>query len=369
MSHAHPSPLLDAMRARGGVTGDYHGQMLVRHFGDPHSEYVAATVTVAAFDRSHRARLAVTGRSPRQMLNGILTGRIPAPPAAAGDGVLGGAATYHAVLTPKGRMITDLWCLCRAESETAADFLLDVPVAGREGLLDHLRKFLPPRLAKVEDESHTTASISVVGPAAARHVSRLALGLRVESHEMSALPEGAWRMVGSGAAGDGGPGRTDGVYVVRTAEVWPEAYTVYGPAGVVEALWEALLHGGAHPAGLGVWTTLRVEAGRPAYGTDMDEATIPVEAGIHERAIDYAKGCYTGQEVIVRIRDRGHVNRELRQLMLGDVPAPKPGAELFVEGSEKPVGRVTSAVESPRFAQTVALGYLKRGVEGVVRVR
>ncbi|MHB1191528.1 MAG: CAF17-like 4Fe-4S cluster assembly/insertion protein YgfZ [Longimicrobiales bacterium] len=368
MSHPHPSPLLDAMKTQGGVTGDYHGLELVRHFGDPHREYVAATETVAVFDRSHRARLAVTGRSPRQMLNGILTGTIPAPPAAAGEGILGGAATYHAVLTPKGRMITDLWCLCRAEQETAGDYLLDVPVAGRDGLLDHLRKFLPPRLAKVEDESHATASISVVGPAAARHVSRLALGLRVESHELSSLAEGAWRMVERWADADGAAA-SDGIHVMRTAEVWPEAYTVYGPAGAVEALWEALLHSGAHPAGLGVWTTLRVEAGRPAYGTDMDEDTIPVEAGIHERAIDYAKGCYTGQEVIVRIRDRGHVNRELRQLMLGDVPAPKPGAELCVEGSDKPVGRVTSAVESPRFAQTVALGYVKRGVEGVVGVR
>ncbi len=369
MSHPHPSPLLDAMKARGGVTGDYHGQTLVRHFGDPRAEYAAATEAAAVFDRSHRARLAVTGRSSRQMLNGILTGTIPAPPAAASEGILGGAATYHAVLTPKGRMITDLWCVCRAESETAGDFLLDVPVAGRDGLLEHLRKFLPPRLAKVEDESHATASISVVGPAAAGHVSRLALGLRVEAHEMSALEEGAWRMVGKSADAGAASAGSDGVYVMRTAEVWPEAYTVYGPAGAVEALWQAMVHGGAHPAGLGVWTTLRVEAGRPAYGTDMDEDTIPVEAGLHERAIDYAKGCYTGQEVIVRIRDRGHVNRELRQLMLGDVPAPKPGTELFVEGSEKPVGHVTSAVESPRFAQRVALGYVPRGVAGAVGVR
>lgn len=369
MSYPHPVLLLNAMKARGGVTGDYHGQELVRHFGDPHSEYVAAIETVAVFDRSHRARLAVTGRSPRQMLNGILTGTIPAAPAAAAEGLLSGIATYHAVLTPKGRMITDLWCFCRTESETAGDFLLDVPVAGRAGLLDHLRKSLPPRLAKVADESHATASISVVGPAAARHVSRLALGLRVESHELSTLPEGGWRMVGTWAEADGGTASDDGVLVMRTAEVWPEAYTVYGPAGAVEALWKALLHGGARPAGLSAWTTLRVEAARPAYGTDMDADTIPVEAGIHERAIDYAKGCYTGQEVIVRIRDRGHVNRELRQLMLGDVPAPKPGAELFVEGSDKPVGRVTSAVESPRFAQTVALGYVRRGVEGAVALR
>jgi folate-binding protein YgfZ len=345
------------MRAQGGVTGDYHGQTLIHDFGDPHGEYVAATRTVAVFDRSHRGRVAVTGRSPGKMLNGVLTGTIPGPPAQVGEGVVGGTATYHAVLTPKGKMITDLWCLCRSESDAAGDFLLDVPVAGHAGLLDHLRKFLPPRLARVEDESHATASISVVGPAAARHVSRLALGLRVEDHELSTLAEGAWRMVGN-----------DGVYVMRTSEVWPEAYTVYGPAGAMEALWEALVHGGARAAGLDVWSTLRVEAGRPAFGTDMDEGTIPIEAGIHERAIDHAKGCYTGQEVIVRIRDRGHVNRHLRQLLLGDVPVPRPGVELFTEGEDRPVGHVTSAVMSPRFAQTVALGYVRRGVEGAVRV-
>jgi folate-binding protein YgfZ len=361
VSQPHPSPLLEVMRAQGGVTGDHHGQAVVHHFGDPHGEYVAVTDAVAVFDRSHRARLAVTGRSPRAMLNGILTGTIPAPPAAVGGGVLGGTATYHAVLTPKGKMITDLWCLCRSESDTAGRFLLDVPVAGRDGLLDHLRKVLPPRLAKVEDVTHATACVSVVGPDAARHVSHLALGLRVDTQELSALEEGGWRMVE--------PFPEKGMAVMRTAEVWPEAYTIYGHAGAVEALWEALVHGGARPAGLGVWSVLRVEAGRPAFGTDMDESTIPIEAGIHDRAIDHAKGCYTGQEVIVRIRDRGHVNRHLRQLMLGDVPVPRPGAELFVGGDDRPVGHVTSAVRSPRFGQTVALGYVRRGVEGAVTLR
>jgi len=329
--------------------------------GAPRDEYVAATEGVAVFDRSHRTRLLVVGRSPRQMLNGILTGTIPAPPAPSAPDVLGGIATYHAVLTPKGRMVTDLWCLCRAETEAAGEFLLDVPAAGREALLGHFAKVLPPRMAKVQDVTNSTASISIVGPGAAGHVSRLALGLRVEDRELSALEEGAWRMAGTFADA--------GVAVVRTAEVWPEAFTVLGPAAKVAALWEAFVHGGATPAGLGVWSTLRVEAGRPAFGTDMGEDTIPVEAGIHERAIDYAKGCYTGQEVIIRIRDRGHVNRTLRQLMLGDVPAPHSGAELFAEGSDKPVGHVTSAVSSPRFGQTVALGYVKRGVEGVVRLR
>ena len=154
-------------------------------------EYVAAAERVAVFDRSHRTRLLVSGRAPGKMLNGILTGTIPAPPSATAPDVLGGMATYHAVLTPKGKMLSDLWCFCRAETETA----VDVPVAGRDTLLSHLRNVLPPRMAKVEDVSDATAAISVVGPTAASHVSRLALGLRVEDHELSGLAEGAWRMV------------------------------------------------------------------------------------------------------------------------------------------------------------------------------
>jgi aminomethyltransferase len=354
------SHLLDAMLAAGGVVADYHGATLIRHFGDPHGEYVAATEGVAVFDRSHRTRMVVSGRSPWQMLNGILTGTIPGAPEAVGEGVLGGAATYHAVLTPKGKMITDLWCLLRGEEESEG-FLLDVPVAGASGLAEHLARFLPPRLAKLDDVTETTSAISVTGPESDQILSRLALGLRVDAAELQMLAEGEWRLVGESVV--------DGVAVVRTEEVWPEAYTLVGSTGIVAALWNTLVAAGAVPAGLGVWSTLRVEAGRPVFGTDMDANTIPVEAGIHERAIDHSKGCYTGQEVIVRIRDRGHVNKHLRQLMLGDVPAPHSGAELFVEGSEKAVGNVTSAVESPKFGQTVALGYVRRGTEGDPRPR
>jgi folate-binding protein YgfZ len=358
MSAAHVSPILPALREAGAVTADYHGTELVRHFGDPQAEYHAATTACAVFDRSHRTRLSVKGRSPGQMLTGVLTGAMPEAPAPAGKDVLGGAATYHCVLTPKGKMITDLWCALLGEEE-AHGYLLDVPVAGREGLLAHLGKFLPPRFAAVEDASQDTASLSVVGPDAAKLLSKLALGLRLNPSEVAALEEGDWRLSGDRA--------DDGLLVQRTQEVWPEAYTVYGPAGAVEALWKMLVKDGAVPAGLAVWSTLRVEGGRPVFGTDMDESTIPVEAGIHERAIDYQKGCYTGQEVIVRIRDRGHVNRELKQLHLGDIPAPTKGTELFeVDAPEdaRPVGTVTSAVESPKFGEVVALGYVRRGVEG-----
>ncbi|MDH3206960.1 MAG: hypothetical protein OEO79_10125 [Gemmatimonadota bacterium] len=347
MSNGPDSPLLPSMERAGGVRADYHGRTLIRHFGDPAAEYEAATRAVAVFDRSHRTRLIVSGRAPGKMLNGVITGTMPTA----------GRATYHTVLTPKGKMITDLWATLLGEEETAG-YLLDVPVAGRKGLLALFAKVLPPRFAAVRDVTADTAMISVVGPAAPDFVSRLALGGELSPDQLGALEEGDWHAAGS---------PPDGLIVTRTAEVAPLAYSVQGPAEAVVSLWTALVEDGARPAGLGVWSTLRVEAGRPTFGTDMDEDTIPIEAGIAERAIDHTKGCYTGQEVIVRIRDRGHVNRYLRRLDLGDVPTPAHGTELLAaDRSGKVVGRITSAAQSPERGGVVALAYVARGAGSVL---
>jgi aminomethyltransferase len=352
MTEPEKSPLFALMERSGGVSGDYHGQPLIRHFGDPAAEYEAATRGAAVFDRSHRTRLVVSGRAPGKMLSGVLTGTMPLAPS-------GGAGlwTYHAVLTPKGKMITDLWVMSQGDEETAG-YLLDVPVAGREGLLDLFSKVLPPRFAAVRDVTAQTLMITVVGPEAATLLAEAVGGGGVAPEDLRALKEGDWRAMGATA---------QELCVSRTAEVWPEAYSVHGPAADVVSLWEALVAGGVAHAGLGVWSTLRVEAGRPTFGTDMDEDTIPIEAGIADRAIDHKKGCYTGQEVIVRIRDRGHVNRHLRQLDLRDGPTPSAGAELLsADGSGKVVGRITSAVQSPRRGGVIALAYVARGAESVL---
>ena len=322
--------------------------------------YDAAVGSAALFDRSYRTRLSVKGRAPRQMLDGILTGTIPPEPERPSDEVLAGRATYHCVLTPKGKMVADLWVWCLG-AEDAEGFLLDVPAPARDGLLAHFRTFLPPRLAGVEDLTQGTRMLTVVGPDAAAALSRAALGLRVEAPELQGLEEGEFRAVGAGAA--------DALLVTRTAQVWPQAFDVVGPASAVDALERALVGAGVVAGDPAAWEVLRVEAGRPAYGVDMDEDRIPVEAGVHDRAIDYQKGCYTGQEVIVRIRDRGRVNRSLRLLHLGGVEPPAPGAELFDPDSERPekaVGWVTSAVRSPRFGETVALGYVRREADRAV---
>ena len=342
------SPLWERLVEAGGIPGEYHARVLIRHFGDPTEEYRAATTASAVMDRSHRTRLRVAGKAPVHMLKGVLTGVMPALPVELREGVWAGRGTYHAVLTPKGKMITDLWAYLMEDER--AGLLLDAPVAGTAGLTSTLERVLPPRFASWEDVTSESAMITVVGPDAAGELSRSALGLRVDAEELQAMGEGAWRVVAP---------PSKGLVVAKTSEVWPDAYSVLGPTGPVGALWDALVSAGVSPSGHATWSTLRVEAGRPVFGTDMDERTIPTEAGIDTRAIDHTKGCYTGQEVIVRIRDRGHVNRTLRLLELGDLPIPAPGTELS-DATGKPAGVVTSAVLSPRAGGVLALAYVTR---------
>lgn len=318
------------------------------------ADYKAATEGLAFFERGDRARLVVRGRAPGQMLEGILSGVMPPAPRRLVDEVWAGRATYHTVLTPKGKMITDLWATLLGDEESAG-YLLDVPAAGTEPLLASLAKLLPPRLAKIENVSARTDALAVVGPLAAEALSRSALDGRLAAAELGALGEGAWR-----SAGD----PSDGLLVSRTADVWPEAYSVLGPRERVRSLRGSLLADDATPGYADTWRTLRVEAARPEFGVDMDQDTMPPEAGIENRAIDHTKGCYTGQEVIVRIRDRGHVNRRLRLLDLGDAPVPSSGTDLLADDtSGKVVGRVTTAVRSPKTGGTLAFAYVARGVE------
>ncbi|MFQ5536595.1 MAG: YgfZ/GcvT domain-containing protein [Gemmatimonadota bacterium] len=345
--------------------------------------YAAAVDGVAVFDRVDRCYFRVAGRAPGQMLKGVLTGTIPAPPEALAGGLERGTATYHAVLTPKGKMITDLWCWL-AGDEAEEGFVLDVPQTGAEGLAAHLGKVLPPRFARMEDISRDAGAVTVAGAGAAEALARL-VGPALDEEDcaaaLSRLGEGQYfrvpapaTMAGTSAQPSTATPRragADPLLLMRTADVWPPAFSVVGSAGAVSRLGDALLEDGAVSAPADVWRTLRIEAGRPAFGEDMDGTTIPVEAGIHTRAIDYEKGCYTGQEVIVRIRDRGHVNRELRLIELGDVEPPPSGTSLVRadEGDDaKPAGRVTSAVRSPRFGETIALAYVRRGVDGPLRV-
>ena len=331
--------------------------------------YEAATAGSAVLRHRDRRFLAVEGKAPGDMLRGILSGRIPGHLTEPREGWRSGEAPYSAILTPKGKMVTDL----RILPGRGNGFLLDLPVAGLTGALAHFKKYLNPRFAQPADRSEELGMLTVLGPDGPKMVSRV-VGFEAE-------PPGANEIHFR-------PGRPGfGLYLLGNRDVRPPAMDLLLPLTVLEEVRGRLEELDARPVDPGTWDTLRIEAGTPLFGVDMTEDTIPVEAGIEDRAIDHQKGCYTGQEVIVRIRDRGQVSKRLRWIFLGDSRIPERGEELFAaedapggspsglsgpdpEGSSeastlrggKKVGRITSACYSPRFGETIALGFVKRGV-------
>ncbi len=313
------------------------------HYGSPDDEYEAAVRGCGVVFRGDRGLIRVHGRAPGQMLHGILTNKIPAPPTSAADPeVQRGEMVYGAILTPKGRMITDLRTFWLGAGE-AQGIGLDVALAGKNGMQGHFARCLPPRLAAFTDLSGSVGLLTVLDPGAGEIIGSV----------FGEAPTTGYVLL------EGGP-LAGGLMVSRGVEQVP-SWDIRAPFDRLGPLWERLGRLGAVPVGWQAWNTLRVEAGYPAFGTDMDETTIPIEAGLGDRAFDHGKGCYTGQEVIVRILHRGRVNWHLRALRFGKATAT-PGDELFATGGKKKLGRVTSAVRSPRLGGT-GLGYVRREVE------
>lgn len=332
-----PGPLDRVHEALGARPGELAGRRAPQHYGDPAAEYDAVRHAAGVADRVDRAAFRVYGRDPVKMIHGLVTNDVAG--AAPGRGV------YAALLTPKGRMVADVRVFRRPDGE----LLLDVDAGARPAVAEHFRKFIPPLFARVEDLGGRIHVIGVYGPRAREVVGR-ALGGEVPG----ALPEEAFRTFDF-------DGRE--LLVARTEYFGEDGYDAFVAPESAEALWRALVGAGARPVGHAALEVLRIEAGRPRWGAELDETVIPLEAGLRERAISTTKGCYTGQEVIIRILHRGHVNRLLRGVLLGEVPAPAKGAALVRPEAGKPVGRITSSCRSPLHGQTIALAYVRREVE------
>src|SRR5262249_35588463 len=120
---------------------------------------------------------------------------------------------------------------------------------------------------------------------------------------------------------------------------------------------------GGRPMGYRALSTLRLEQGRPWFGYDFGEKQIPHEAGLERSHISYTKGCYTGQEIVERVRSRGHVNRQRVLLEVSGREVPAAGTTLTAAGAE--AGYLTRAAHSPELGATIAMAYLRREQSGV----
>jgi len=337
------SPLRAPQDAAGADWTEVGGALVARHYGEPEAEYRAVRESAGVAARTDRARIRLRGKDPVKMVQGLITNDLLKSPA--GQGV------YAAMLTPKGRTIAELRVF-RRELPEEVEVLLDLPREAFAGTRDHLKRMVPPMFAKVADVSETLVHLGAYGPRSRELVASVLGSDPPQAEDAHAE-----------ASFDGAP-----VMVAATRDAGLEdGFDLFVPVEGAVSLWTALAAAGARPVGRGALETLRIEAGRPRFGAELTEEVIPTEAfeesGLMERAVSFTKGCYTGQEVIIRIAHRGHVNRHLRGLLLGDAPAPVAGTRLIHPETGKDVGWMTSVAWSPLLSQTVALGYVRREVE------
>ncbi len=297
--------------------------------------YQDARQRAAAIDRQARGRIVVSGADRASYLQGLLTNDVAA--LSAGEGC------YAAYLTAQGRMIADLFVY-----ELGDVMLLTVPRAQLQTMLDKLDQFIFSEDVQLGDATDSFVTTAVVGPDAARLVSPW-VGTGAE--ELAGLPEHGNRR-----------GTFEGhrVIVARVTDTGEPGFDVHVEAAAAPALRRALEDAGLPALDAETADALRIEAGVPIFGRDMDEETIPLEAGIESRAISLSKGCYVGQEVIIRVLHRGH-GRVVRKLVgLSFETGDRPPAGAAVTGEGRAVGRVTSGAISPALQRPIALAYLHR---------
>jgi folate-binding protein YgfZ len=285
---------------------------------------------------AERGQIAVTGRDRASYLQGLLTNDIAA--------LAPGSGCYAAWLSPQGRMLTDLHLF---QSETM--LLLDVPLALVAATCERLEQFLFSEDVQIGALTGSLTSVSVHGPKAAALLEQAVEGVAGLS---------AWEPYRHvQATFDGKP-----AVVARLDQLGVPGYHVYLEPADEAARRAALALRGTLAVEAYAVTAARIESGYPVFGLDMTEDTIPLEAGIESRAISMSKGCYVGQEVIIRVLHRGHgrVARRLVGLRV-DGAAPEIGARLRagLEPDAREIGFVTSVGDSPRLG-AVALGYAHR---------
>jgi folate-binding protein YgfZ len=327
---------MNAGHAPSATVGDVGGRSVVLAYGSVAAEYEALQSRAALFDRNHRGRVRVTGEKAGEMIAGLVTNDVA--------GLIPGQGCYAAALTAKGKIIADVRVFIEEGS-----VLVDAPPRAALAWAAMVKKFVNPRIAPHVDESANLRDLGIFGMTA-RHVVSSLTG--VQAPALTALaPYSHVTIEISGHK----------VLVVKSPELGVEGFELFVHVEQFDALWERAAASGAVPAGLEAWEIARVEAGRPEWGLDIDDTTIPQEANFDElHAISYTKGCYVGQETVARVHFRGHVNKHLRGIHAAELDAPPTGATLHDETGQQ-VGDVRTAVRSPRLGG-IALAMIRREV-------
>ena len=286
--------------------------------------YDALQTGAALVDHPGRTLLRLSGKDPVGMLNAVLTNEVPKET---------GLGAYALLLNPKGRIQTDLRVLKSGE-----DVLVVTEPEGADAAREILGRYAPFSRVKLENLSRGDApwsALGLYGP----NAPRLLACLRLAEHESAQTEVGGATLLAAGVA------------------LPISGFDLLGPVDALLAARESLLRNGAVAAKPDAYETARVEAGVPRFGADMTPENFPAEAGVLDRAVNFTKGCYPGQETVARMHYRGHPNRTLRRFVVVGQP-PATGAEILQSG--KQVGMVTTVAPLPVDGHIFALGYLHR---------
>jgi len=278
------------------------------------TEYEALTERAGLVDRTERGKLLLTGADVKDFLQGQVSNDVLA--------LEPGTGCYAAFLTPKGKMLGDLRILDGGE----AGIFVDTERSSLQELFNMIRRFKLGRDVEVHKRTLERGMLSLVGPRA-----RWVDGPE-HTHRLEVVGGATVRLVSTNLGTD----------------------VVCDPEDL-EAVRDALVADGAEPASEPAAEIVRVESGRPRYGTDLDDTVIPQEAGLNARAVNFEKGCYVGQETVARLFYRGKPNRRLLGLTLSEPLAP--GTPLHL--GEKQVGTLATSVVSPARGP-IALALIRR---------
>lgn len=316
----------------GAVFEEIAGWTMPAHYGNAVAEHGAVRQAVGIADLSHRGKIKVTGDDRLKWLQSVISNDVLS--------LQPGQGCYSSLLTHKGKMLTYF----RLYMQIEAVMLEDVGEIG-ETTFQALRKFLLyGTKAKMENCAESWGLLLISGPKAP-HVIQSAFGVDVVDLQPMRF---VTAQIGGATA-----------LVVRAEETGEVDIEILLPAAGLASAWNSAMESGAKfgikPIGNQAREALRLEAGIPKAGPDLNEEIVPPEANLEGKAFSLSKGCYPGQEVVARMDTYGTVRRHLVGLVLKDSTVPSKGAKLFA--GDREVGWVSSAAHSPLLGQVIAFGF------------
>ena len=327
------SPFAEQEKAAGAEFTERFGVDLPAYFGDPGWEYEVVRMAVGLADMSFRGLIELTGADRLRWLNGQITNDVK--DLKAGEGKLA------AVLNVKGHILADLAVYGLAGS-VWIDLIRDRAQVVREAF----DRYIVADDVMAENAGDRYAHLMVVGREAQRFVAGAA------GSAVGHLP--AWHHAESWFHD------LQAKFIATRWLGWP-GYDVMVPSDAAGKAWEALMDlgrpSGLRPVGMTALNVLRGEAGWPWHGVDFDDGNLLMES-LSPSHVSFTKGCYLGQEVVIRVEHQGHLNKKLTGLLVAGEAVPSAGAGIL--WGERRVGMLTSAVFSPALNRVIALGYVRR---------